>query len=60
MTERLSQEYHKTHLAFSRAVIVKSAALGQPILDLLKDYTNDVVKAERDRAAEVAECEDTD
>lgn len=52
MTERLSQAYHAAHLAFLRSDIVTSAALGESILDLLTEYTNAVVKAERDRAAE--------
>ena len=47
--ERKSDEYHTAHLSFARAAIVEAAALGQPILDRLRDYTADVVKAERDR-----------
>lgn len=44
-----SPEYHVAHLAFARADIVEAAANRQPILDRLRAYTADVVKAERDR-----------
>lgn len=44
-----SAQYHAAHLAFARATIVEAAATRQPILDLLREYTADVVQAERDR-----------
>jgi hypothetical protein len=50
----LSAEYHDVHLAFARAAIVTAAANREPILDLLKAYTEDVREAERDRAREDA------
>lgn len=50
--KRMSQEYHAAHLAFARMNIVETAARGGRILDLLKAYTYDVVKAESDRYAE--------
>jgi hypothetical protein len=50
--QRSSAEYHEAHLAFARAHIVKTAALGAPILDLLLAYTNDVRHAERDLVAD--------
>jgi hypothetical protein len=46
---RYSQAYHETSLAFARATIVEMAAKGQPILELLRAYTADVVRAEDDR-----------
>lgn len=55
---RESQQYHEAHLAFSRATIVKAAADRHPILDRLKTYTEDVIKAERDRHAGAVEEHD--
>lgn len=43
-----SPEYHAAHLAFARASIVQSAARGQRILDLLKTYTEDVIRSVED------------
>lgn len=58
-----SQEYHEAHLAFARADIVQAAANREPLLDRLRAYTADVVKAERDRqrgaedfAREIVQC----
>lgn len=47
----MSQAYHNTHLAFSRATIVEKAAYREPILGLLRKYTADVIQAEQDRVA---------
>jgi hypothetical protein len=47
----VSPEFHATNLAFWRASIVSAAAAGEPILDLLKEYTAEVLRAERDRVA---------
>lgn len=48
MSDVQSQEYHDAHLALLRATIVEKAAHREPILGLLKAYTDDVRKAERD------------
>jgi hypothetical protein len=47
-SDPLGADYHAAHLAFSRAAIVTNCAMGKPILDLLKKYTDDVVAAERE------------
>lgn len=44
-----SQGFHEAHLAFFRATIVAKSASGEPILTLLKKYTEDVRRAERDK-----------
>jgi hypothetical protein len=47
----MSGSYHLAHLGLMRSEIIDSARREQPLLDLLKTYTEDVVKAERDRVA---------
>jgi hypothetical protein len=44
-----SQGYHETHLAFLRSEIVTKAFKRERILELLKQYEEDVRQAERDR-----------